>query len=384
MTAQPALDLASFDVSRSRGFVPEDDPLDRLPAAIEPWDEAIADLPALIMNFQARRRIAEIPELGIDALATGGERSAETRDGDPLLADHGPCLGRADAGLHAAAQYRGAVRGGRKAARTSADRPACDAGAEQLAAPRQDQAGRARQSRYPGHLHRLASTRNGSIWRRSASSWPARRRSRRSPKPQTARRNATTARLEAMLAAARSRHPADDRGADANDASAAIPTSSITASGPIWQAGPRPASSIPAPATQPQVWSGGSAAQSSLLQSIDAALGDRARASAVTRDFLDAMLQYMPPKHRAFVAALRERSAIRDARAAGTRRRCAMLYNACIAATDELRRKHIGITSRIHHQAGPMSCRPRHDRHRRHRFRRIPARSRGSRPHVPN
>jgi indoleamine 2,3-dioxygenase len=93
----------------------------------------------------------------------------------------------------------------------------------------------------------------------------------------------------------------------------------------------------------PQVWSGGSAAQSALLQSIDAALSI-VHEKPVTRDFLTDMLQYMPPKHRAFVAALRERSVIRERALQGSAH-LRDIYNACVAATDELRRKHIGITS---------------------------------------
>ncbi len=93
----------------------------------------------------------------------------------------------------------------------------------------------------------------------------------------------------------------------------------------------------------PQVWAGGSAAQSSLLQSIDAGLGIR-HDHAHTRDFLEAMLQYMPPKHRAFVAELRRRSTIRE-RVEGGGSALRDAYNACITAADEFRRKHIGLTS---------------------------------------
>jgi indoleamine 2,3-dioxygenase len=93
----------------------------------------------------------------------------------------------------------------------------------------------------------------------------------------------------------------------------------------------------------PQVFAGGSAAQSSLLQSIDAGLDIR-HEHVATRDFLQAMLQYMPPKHRAFVAALRERSSIRE-RALQGAPALRDAYNACIAVTDEFRRKHIGLTS---------------------------------------
>jgi indoleamine 2,3-dioxygenase len=95
--------------------------------------------------------------------------------------------------------------------------------------------------------------------------------------------------------------------------------------------------------TAPQIWAGGSAAQSSLLQSFDAGLGIR-HEHAHTRDFLDAMLQYMPPKHRALVAALRETSTIRT-RADNGSPALRDAYNACIAGTDEFRRKHIGLTS---------------------------------------
>src|SRR5690349_14204671 len=75
MTSQSqSIDPAAFDVSPGRGFVPGDDPPDRLPKAFAAWDEVIAELPALIMNFAIRRRIAEIPELDIGGLNAGGEQ----------------------------------------------------------------------------------------------------------------------------------------------------------------------------------------------------------------------------------------------------------------------------------------------------------------------
>jgi indoleamine 2,3-dioxygenase len=111
-----------------------------------------------------------------------------------------------------------------------------------------------------------------------------------------------------------------------------------------WLAGwPSPGLVYAGTSTTPQVWAGGSAAQSSLLQSIDAGLGIR-HEHAHTRDFLEAMLQYMPPKHRAFVTTLRETSSIRERSLRGS---IALreAYNASIAAADEFRRKHIGLTS---------------------------------------
>ena len=76
MTASPHLDLASFGVSRDRGFVPEHDPLDRLPDAFRALDDLVPIIPALIMNQDVRRFLAALPELDVAALASDARPSA--------------------------------------------------------------------------------------------------------------------------------------------------------------------------------------------------------------------------------------------------------------------------------------------------------------------
>ena len=95
----------------------------------------------------------------------------------------------------------------------------------------------------------------------------------------------------------------------------------------------------------PVQYNGGSAAQSSLLQAIDAALGIR-HDHGLTNGFLMSMRDYMPPRHRAFIETAGARSRIRacaaDERAPPGLR---ISYDAAVSAMDELRRKHIGLVS---------------------------------------
>lgn len=108
----------------------------------------------------------------------------------------------------------------------------------------------------------------------------------------------------------------------------------------------------------PVVYSGGSAAQSALLQAIDAALGIT-HEHALTRDFLMSMRDYMPPKHRAFIEDLAAQSLVRTVvleRSASADLRAA--YDACIGAMDELRRKHFGLVTEYISRQMPPNAEP--------------------------
>jgi indoleamine 2,3-dioxygenase len=339
MTAQPALDLASFHVSGSRGFVPEHDPHDRLPEAFKPWDDAIAVLPELIRNGEVRRHIASMPELGIDGLISEGEQERAMVILSSLTMAH--------------------VWGGQT---------------PDFTLPRNVSVpfvGIARRLGRPPIVQHATLVLNN--WRRLDRKTPV--------APDNLDTQATftgtfdekwfyLATLGVELAgapaiAALAQAVAYSR--DGSDTEIEKPLAAVEAGirdmtaalmrmkercdphvfyhklRPFLAGWPAPGLIYSGAEAGPQMWSGGSAAQSSLLQSIDAALGIE-HDKAVTRDFLNAMLQYMPPKHRAFVAELRARSSIRKRalQGAGPLRD---LYNACVAALDEMRRKHIGITS---------------------------------------
>lgn len=333
------IDLPAFDISPERGFVPRDDPPYRLPDLYKPWDDTIAELPALIMNFGIRRRIADIPELRIDGLSTDGEwgralvilsslAMAHTWAGkDPdftlprniavplvAVADR---LGRPPIVHHASL----VLDNWRRIDRTKL------VGLDNLDT----------QATFTGsfdekwfYLATLGVELAGAPAMTALTH--AVDRSRDASDDELARCLAPVeAGIRAMTAALmRIRERCD-------------PYIFYHRIRPYLAGWPAPGLLYSGTSDRPQVWSGGSAAQSALLQSIDAALSIE-HEKPVTRQFLADMLNYMPPKHRAFVAELRRRSKIRD-RAQGGSTSLRDGYNACVAATDEIRKKHIGITS---------------------------------------
>ena len=66
--------LAPCGISSDTGFLPACDPLTRLPAYFQAWDDLGAQLPALLLAGQARKTIARLPELEIERLEGEAER----------------------------------------------------------------------------------------------------------------------------------------------------------------------------------------------------------------------------------------------------------------------------------------------------------------------
>uniref|UniRef100_A0A8B9S586 I23O2 dioxygenase n=1 Tax=Apteryx owenii TaxID=8824 RepID=A0A8B9S586_APTOW len=95
---------------------------------------------------------------------------------------------------------------------------------------------------------------------------------------------------------------------------------------------------------EPLAYSGGSAAQSSVLHAFDELLG--IRHSAESTAFLHRMRDYMPPPHRAFVEEIQRAPSLRQhVLSSGNGKLCAA-FNQCVSALTDFRTHHIAIVTK--------------------------------------
>jgi indoleamine 2,3-dioxygenase len=118
---------------------------------------------------------------------------------------------------------------------------------------------------------------------------------------------------------------------------------------PFLSSWPRPGVIYEGVSEQPQLMAGGSAAQSSLLQALDAGLGVRH-----TGRFLREMRGYMPPPHRRFVEVLENGRSLQAVVLENKESypTLAAHFNTCIQLLDSFRQTHLEYSVRyISHQA---------------------------------
>uniref|UniRef100_A0A8C0B6S2 I23O2 dioxygenase n=1 Tax=Buteo japonicus TaxID=224669 RepID=A0A8C0B6S2_9AVES len=102
---------------------------------------------------------------------------------------------------------------------------------------------------------------------------------------------------------------------------------------------------------EPMAYSGGSAAQSTILHAFDELLGIRHTPSAVVpadhaTAFLHRMRDYMPPPHRAFVEEIRCAPSLKQHVLSSGDARLCTAFNRCVSALADFRSYHITIVTK--------------------------------------
>ncbi|MCC6009007.1 MAG: hypothetical protein JJU40_15235 [Rhodobacteraceae bacterium] len=337
------IDLAAHDIDPRHGFVAPDDPPDRLPGAFAPWEDMARDLNAALLSGHARARMAALPVIDPAPLSGRGEEERAMLLLSVL----------ANAFVHGGAEPATRLPAG-------------------VAVPLSEMARRL--DRVPIVTHASMVLNN---WRRLDRSAPL------------SADNAdcqllflggaderwfflatlglelegvpalpVLARLPADVAAGRTeqvaealvvleRHLRALRTALSRMGEWCAPATFYSRIRP-WLAGwPAPGVIYEGVDEAPQMWLGGSAAQSTLIQAFDAALGVR-HDSAETGHFLREMRRYMPAPHRAFLSALEAGPDLRAfvAARAGDAPALARAHDAALSALADLRRDHMAMAAR--------------------------------------
>jgi indoleamine 2,3-dioxygenase len=110
---------------------------------------------------------------------------------------------------------------------------------------------------------------------------------------------------------------------------------------------------VAAYAGRPQTFFGETGAQSTIIPSLDAALGIEHSTDSL-RIYLNKMRDYMPPAHRAFLGAIENGPSIRQIVLGRADGNAALrdAYNACVALVEQFRAKHLEYAATyIHKQA---------------------------------
>ncbi|NXE55629.1 I23O2 dioxygenase, partial [Casuarius casuarius] len=95
---------------------------------------------------------------------------------------------------------------------------------------------------------------------------------------------------------------------------------------------------------EPMAFSGGSAAQSTVLHAFDELLG--IRHSQESTRFLHRMRDYMPPPHRAFVEEIRRAPSLRQHLLSSGNGSLRAAFNRCVSALADFRTQHIAIVTK--------------------------------------
>lgn len=342
-------ELARYDVDPDRGFLPPEDPLQQLPARFGAWEALVPRLPSLIMTGRLRAELERLPAIDLEQLETGPELERAML----LICVFGN--GYVWSGESPATTLPPSIAVPWDALATRLGRPPIISHASIVLRnwQRLDPDG-------PIELDNMASLVlfGGGI----DESWfyliPAAIEARGAP--------ALRALVDAQHAVASGDVEAIGPHLDtvaglvdewrtilARTPEHCAPYIFYHRVRPYLTGWPEPGLVYEGVDTSPRMYAGGSAAQSSLLQAVDAGLGI-SHDDDSTRPFLDEMRRYMPPAHRAFLEALQRGPSVRQCVLAHRQSHPGLIerFDACINALDRFRKDHMEMAIHyITHQA---------------------------------